>query len=373
MNDIQPFSIAVEDADLDDLRDRLARTRWSDESPADGRERGIRAAELRELADAWRSDYDWRAHEERLNRIPQFVTEIDGQRVHFLHARCDREDAPALLLTHGFPSSNVEFARLVDLLTDPSNGPAFHVVAPSLPGYGFSTPLSGAGWSMGRIADAWIELMRRLGYRRYGVHGGDIGAGVSGMVASRDPEHVVGIHVVTDPMTAASAATFIPGMADSLDASDPIDQLILERMAAFRNDASGYLAIQNTRPQTIGYGLTDSPTFLLAWIVEKLQEWTDVDLDPELILTLVSVAWFGRAGASAAHTLYDQAHSSEWGGPVTVPQSFTVFGADETVRRVMRSPEDARWVEFGNGQHFPAMELPEVLAEDVQAFFGPLR
>ena len=368
MNDIQPFRIAIEDTDLDDLRDRLVRTRWSDESPADGRERGIRLAELRELAGSWGGDYDWREHEERVNRIPQFVTEIDGQRIHFLHARSSREDAPALLLTHGFPSSNVEFVRLIELLTQ--SDPGFHVVAPSLPGYGFSTPLSGPGWGMGRIANAWIELMSRLGYERYGVHGGDIGAGVSGMVASRDPDHVIGLHVVTDPMTAANAATFIPGMADNLHASDPVDQLILERMNAFRGDASGYLAIQNTRPQTIGYGLTDSPVFLLAWIVEKLQDWTDVDIPRDQLLTLVSVAWFGRAGASAAHTLYDQAHSSEWGGPVTVPQAVTVFGADETVRRVMQTPEGTRWTEFEHGQHFPAMELPEVLAADLRDFFG---
>jgi len=373
MNDIQPFRIAVGDADLDDLRDRVTRTRWADESPADGRERGIRSSELRELAEAWRGEYDWRGHEERLNRIPQFVTEIDGQRIHFFHARAARDDAPALLLTHGFPSSNVEFARLIELLTDPSEGPAFHIVAPALPGYGFSTPLSGPGWGMGRIANAWIELMSRLGYERYGVHGGDIGAGVSGMVASRDPEHVIGMHVVTDPMTAANAATFIPGMADRLDASDPVDAVILERMDVFRNDASGYLAIQNTRPQTIGYGLVDSPAFLLAWIAEKLQDWTDIEVDRDLVLTLVSVAWFGRAGASAAHTLYDQAHSSEWGGPVTVPQAVAVFGTDETVRRLMMTPEDARWTEYDRGQHFPAMELPEVLADDLRGFFGSLQ
>ncbi len=372
MNDIQPFRIAVEDADLDDLRDRLTRTRWSDESPSNGRERGIRSSEARELVDAWANEYDWRGHEERLNRIPQFVTEVDGQTIHFFHARSPREDASALLLTHGFPSSNAEFARLIELLTDPSTGLAFHVVAPSLPGYGFSTPLSGPGWSMGRTGNAWIELMRRLGYERYGVHGGDIGAGVSGMVASRDPEHVIGMHVVTDPMTAANAATFIPGMAENLDASDPIDQLILERMDVFRNDTSGYLAIQNTRPQTIGYGLTDSPVFLLAWIVEKLQDWTDIEIERDLLLTLVSVAWFGRAGASAAHTLYDQAHSSEWGGPVTVPQSVAVFGADETVRRVMMVPEDARWTEYERGLHFPAMELPDVLAADLREFFGAI-
>jgi pimeloyl-ACP methyl ester carboxylesterase len=373
MDEIQPFMIAIDDADLDDLRRRLDAARWPDESPADGRERGIRVSELRALAGRWRDGFDWRTVEARLNRIPQSVTEIDGQRIHFFHARAAHEDAPALLITHGFPSSNVEFVRLIELLSAPESGPAFHVVAPSLPGYGFSTPLSGAGWAMGRTAGAWIELMRRLGYDRYGVHGGDVGAGVAGMVAARDAEHVTGVHVVTDPMTAANTATFLPGLAESLDADEPMDRLILERMAEFRDDASGYLAIQNTRPQTIGYGLVDSPVFLLAWIAEKLQDWTDVELAADQILTLVSIAWFARVGASAAHTLYDQAHSHEWGSPPAVPQAMTVFGADPTVRRLLPFPEDGRWTEFEQGLHFPAMELPEVLADDLRAFFGPLR
>lgn len=373
MDEIHPFTIAVDDAELDDLRRRLDGVRWPDESPAGGRERGIRLSEVRALVEHWRSEFDWRAHEARLNRIPQFVTEIDGQRIHFFHARSEQEEAPVLLLTHGYPSSGVEFARLIESLTSTESGPSFHVVAPSLPGYGFSTPLSGPGWAMGRTARAWVELMRRLGYPRYGVHGGDVGAGVSGMVAGLDPEHVTGVHVVTDPMTAANTATFIPGLADRLDADDPVDRLILDRMAQFRDDASGYLAIQNTRPQTIGYGLTDSPVFLLAWIAEKLQDWTDVELGVDEILTLVSVAWFGRSGASAAHTLFDQAHSHEWGGPTSVPQAMTVFGADPTVRRVVPFPDDGRWTEYERGLHFPALELPDVLADDLRAFFGPLR
>lgn len=373
MDEITPYTIAIGDEELEDLRGRLDAVRWPDESPAEGRERGIRASELRVLVDRWREAFDWRAVEAQLNRIPQSITEIDGQRIHFFHARAEQDDAPALLLTHGFPSSNAEFVRLIELLTTPGSGPAFHVVAPALPGYGFSTPLSGSGWSMGRTSRAWIELMRRLGYDRYGVHGGDIGAGVSGMVAGLDPEHVTGVHVVTDPMTAANTATFLPGLAEGLDPGDATDRIILERMAAFRNDGSGYLAIQNTRPQTIGYGLTDSPVFLLAWIAEKLQDWTDVELDPDQILSLVSIAWFARAGASAAHTLYDQAHSQDWGAPSTVPQAMTVFGADPTVRKLLPFPDDGRWTEYESGLHFPAMELPEVLADDLRAFFGPLR
>ena len=370
---IRPFRSPVVEADWEDLRDRLKRTRWADESPAEGRERGIRLAELRELAEYWQTSYDWQGQEAALSGIPQFETEIDGQRIHFFHARSSRPEAQVLLVTHGYPSANVEFARLIELLTEPETGPAFHVVAPSLPGYGFSTPLSGAGWTMARISRAWIELMARLGYERYGLHGADIGAGVSGYIASLDAEHVTGLHVATDPLTAANTATFLPGMADGLDRDEPVDQLILERMQAFTSDGSGYLAIQNTRPQTIGYGLDDSPAFLLAWIVEKIQDWTAIDVDRDVMLAVVSAAWFGRAGASAAHVLYDQAHAHDWGGAVTVPQAVAVFGADATVRRVMRPGPETRWTEFAEGGHFPAMELPAMLAADLQEFFGDLR
>ncbi len=280
--------------------------------------------------------------------------------------------AKPLLITHGFPSSVAEFSQLIELLVNPAEGRAFDVVAPSLPGYAFSTPLSGPGWTMARTARAWAELMRRLGYDRYGVHGGDIGAGVSGMVANGDPEHVTGLHVVTDPQTAAGVATFMPGMAERLDASDPVDKLILDRMDAFRREGSGYLAIQNSRPQTIGYALADSPLFQLAWIAEKVHEWTDLPVDRDQLLTTVSLYWFTRSGASAAHTLYDQAHSSDWGAPPAVPQGFAVFGADETVRKLVPAPPGAHWTEFARGRHFPAMEAPAELAEDLRAFFGPL-
>jgi len=370
---IHPFRIEIPSADLDYLHDRLATARWPGQLPGVGWTRGVPLGYLTELADHWRTGYDWRGQEARLNQYPQFTTEIDGQRIHFLHVRSDRPDATPLLITHGFPSSVAEFLHLIEPLVDPTDGPAFHVVAPSLPGYAFSTPLSATGWTMARTARAWVELMRRLGYQRYGVHGGDIGGGVSGLVASLDGAHVTGVHVVTDPMTAANVATFLPGLADRLDENDPVDKLILTRMTEFRTDGSGYLAIQNSRPQTIGYGLVDSPLLQLAWIAEKFEAWTDLPIDRDQLLTTVSIYWFTGSGASAAHTLYEQAHSSDWGTPPAVPQGFAVFGADDTVRKLVPAPPGAHWTEFDRGGHFPAMEAPTQLAADLQAFFGPLR
>jgi len=370
---IHPFQVEIPQADLDYLHNRLSGARWPGEIPGTGWSRGIPRDQLAELADYWRTRYDWRAAEAQLNSYPQFTTEIDGQRIHFLHVRSGQPDAMPLLVTHGYPSSVAEFLPLIERLTSPADGQAFHVVAPSLPGYAFSTPLSGAGWTMGRTARAWAELMRRLGYERYGVHGGDIGAGVSGLVAAADTDHVTGLHVVTDPLTAAATATFIPGMADGLDPADPVDKLILDRMETFRTEGSGYLAIQNSRPQTVGYGLTDSPLLQLAWIAEKVHEWTDLPVDRDQLLTTVSLYWFTGSGASAAHTLYDQAHSADWGAPPAVPQGFAVFGADQTVRKLVPAPPGAHWTEFERGKHFPAMEAPAQLAADLQAFFGPLR
>jgi len=371
--DIRPFRIEIDQADVDYLHDRLTHARWPGELTGVGWSRGAPLGWLKELAGYWRNEYEWRTSEALLNQYPQFITEIDGQRIHFLHVRSGRPGAKPLLITHGFPSSVAEFLSLIEPLTSPATGQAFHVVAPSLPGYAFSTPLSATGWTMGRTARAWAELMRRLGYQRYGVHGGDIGGGVSGLVAGLDGEHVIGVHVVTDPLTAAATATFLPGMAGRLDAGDPVDKLILGRMDAFRKEGSGYLAIQNSRPQTIGYGLADSPLLQLAWIAEKVHEWTDLPVDRDQLLTTVSLYWFTGSGASAAHTLYEQAHSSDWGAPPAVPQGFAVFGADETVRRLVPAPAGAHWSEFPRGQHFPAMEAPAQLAADLQAFYGPLQ
>ncbi|MEU5993302.1 epoxide hydrolase family protein [Spirillospora sp. NPDC047418] len=370
---IQPFRIDIPQTDVDYLHDRLAGARWPGELPGVEWARGVPLAYLKELAEYWRTQYDWRAQEAQLNQYPQFTTEIDGQRIHFLHVRSDQPGAKPLLITHGFPSSVAEFMHLIEPLVNPVDGQAFHVVAPSLPGYAFSTPLGGTGWARGRTARAWVELMRRLGYERYGVHGGDVGAAVSGMVAAFDGGKVTGVHVVTDPFTASGVATFIPGMADRLDENDPVDKLILDRMEAFVKEGSGYLAIQNSRPQTIGYGLVDSPLLQLAWIAEKFHEWTDLPVDRDQLLTTVSLYWFTGSGATAAHSLYEQAHSSDWAAPSGVPQGFAVFGADDTVRKLVPAPAGAHWSKFERGKHFPAMEAPAQLAADLRAFFGPLK
>ena len=325
-DDMQPFRIEIPQADVEYLRDRLANARWPGELPGVEWARGVPLGYLKELTGYWRTQYDWRAQEARLNQYPQFLTEIDGQRIHFVHVRSGQPGAKPLLITHGFPSSVAEFLHLIEPLVNPAAGQAFHVVAPSLPGYAFSTPLAGAGWTMGRTARAWAELMRRLGYERYGLHG-----------------------------------------------SGPVDKLILDRMDAFTKEGSGYLAIQNSRPQTIGYGLADSPILQLAWIAEKVHEWTDLPVDRDQLLTTVSLYWFTGSGATAAHTLYEQAHSSDWGAPPAVPQGFAVFGADETVRKLVPAPAGAHWTEFPRGKHFPAMEAPVQLAADLQAFFGPLQ
>ncbi|WP_067707503.1 epoxide hydrolase family protein [Nocardia yamanashiensis] len=372
-SEVREFRIDVPQSELEYLHGRLDRARWAGALPGTGWERGVPVDYLRELAGYWRSEFDWRGQEARLNGFPQYVTEIDGQHIHFLHVRSTRAEAQPLLITHGYPSSVAEFWELIPQLIEPREGPAFHVVAPSLPGYAFSTPLAGSGWTMTRTARAWVQLMALLGYERYGVHGGDVGAGVSGAVAGLDGAHVTGVHVVTDPLTAANTATFLPGMAERLDPDDPVDKVILTRMDQFRRDGSGYLAIQNTRPRTIGYGLVDSPLLQLAWIAEKFEEWTDLPIDRDQLLTTVSLYWFTGSGASAAHTLYEQAHSADWGAAPAVPQGFAVFGADETVRRVVPAPPDAHWSEFGQGLHFPAMEAPAELAGDLRAFFGPLR
>jgi epoxide hydrolase len=375
---LRPFRIDIPQADLDDLHDRLSRTRWPDELPNVGWSRGVPLGYLRSLVEYWRTGYDWRAQEAKLNELPQFMTEIDGQNIHFLHVRSPEPDALPLIVTHGYPGSIVEFMKIIGPLTDPrAHGgdphDAFHVVAASLPGFGFSTPVPHTGWEANRTAEAFAELMHRLGYARYGAQGGDIGAGVSGVLGAHDAEHVVAVHVNTDPL---AAAAFVPVPDDAPDQSDA-DTALLARMRAFRDEGTGYLRIQGTRPQTLAYALTDSPVGQLAWIAEKFKEWTDPAaelpedaVDRDQLLTNISLYWFTATGASAARFLYEAQHSTSWGAQPTVPQGWAVFGGGALVRR-MTDPEHKieHWSEFPTGGHFAAMESPDLLVDDVRAFF----
>ena len=391
---IQPFTIDIPQADLDDLRTRLARTRWPHELPNLGWSRGVPLDYLKELAEYWRSSYDWRAHEAQLNQFPQYITEIDGQQIHFLHVRSPEPHALPLIITHGWPSSFVEFLKVIGPLTDPrAHGgkvtDAFHLVIPSLPGYAFSTPVHEVGWgNLFRVAQAWAELMRRLGYQRYAVQGTDVGSGVAGVLAMVDAERVVGTHLT------GTVAAMPLGPSVELDGLSDADRARGERFNAFQANGIGYLHIQATRPQTLAYSLNDSPVGQLAWIVEKFQEWTDPAarlpenaVDRDQLLTNVSIYWFSGAGASSAHAIYEgmQAYremvawqsegtgaqeGAQWGPP----RGIAVFAADTTIRSLFDPGNTMEhWSEFERGGHFPAMEVPELLVEDMRTFFRRFR
>jgi pimeloyl-ACP methyl ester carboxylesterase len=385
---MEPFRIEIPQADLDDLADRIARTRWPSELPDVGWSRGVPGEYLRELAEYWATSYDWRAAEARLNSYPQFTTEIDGTRVHFLHVRSPEPDATPLLLTHGWPGSVAEFLGVIDPLTDPrahggDPADAFHLVIPSIPGFGFSGPTRDAGWENGRVASAWIELMRRLGYDRYLAQGGDAGAMISLEIGRFDPEHVLGLHVnmlVTPPTDPAAIATLEPG-----------DLARLGRLAHFDTDMSGYMKLMSTRPQTVSYGHADSPVGQLAWIVEKFREWTDSEKVPEDavsrddLLTTASIYWLTNTAASSAALYYEGAAglralatgAAEPPLPISAPIGVAVFPRDIflPIRTFAEQqlPSISQWSEFDRGGHFAALEQPELLVGDVRVFARTLR
>src|SRR5262245_14576003 len=381
---IREFRIDVPQADVDDLHDRLARVRWPAALPGTGWERGVPVDYLAALTEYWRDSYDWRAQEAALNKFPQFTTEIDGQTIHFLHVRSPEPDALPLIVTHGYPSSVAELTGILGPLTDPrayggDPADAFHVVAPSLPGFGFSTPLSDSGWELTRTAKAWVELMARLGYERYGAHGGDIGAGVSGDLGIHAPERVVGAHVATDPTALALIGGMLPADADDMTDAQKARLRVLRQWEA---DGRGYLQIQTTRPQTLAYALADSPAGQLAWIVEKFQEWTNPAaalpedaVDRDQLLTNISIYWFTGTGPTAANFIYEAAHAEkDWTAMSPAPTGMAVFAADNMLRYVLdREGHIAHWTEFEEGGHFPAMEVPDRLTADIRAFFRAYR
>jgi pimeloyl-ACP methyl ester carboxylesterase len=343
---------------------------------------GVPLAVLRDLAQCWRTSFDWAAQEARLNALPQFTTTIHGQRIHFLHLRSPEPGALPLVLTHGWPGSVFEFLDVAGPLADPrahggDAADAFHLVIPSLPGFGFSGPTTEPGWDAGRTARAWAELMRRLGYERYGAQGGDLGALVSPELGHVDPEHVVGIHLN------AATVGFIPwGEVDATVAASLTDRERgrVDRLHRFMIDGNGYFQMQATRPATIGYALDDSPAGLLAWMVDRMAEWVDGQLldvlTTDQILANVSTYWLTRTAGSAARMYYENMHAAPaWGRPAsTVPVGVAAFATDLAIRRFGETGHNiVRWTDFDRGGHFAAMEEPGSFVADVRAFFRQLR
>jgi epoxide hydrolase len=380
--DITPFRIDIPQQQLDDLQDRLGRARWPAALPGDDWDIGVPVHWLRDLTEYWRTGYDWRAAEARLNGYPQFTTTIDGQRVHFLHVRSREPGAFPLILTHGWPDSIVGFLDLIEPLTDPrAHGgdptDAFDVVIPSLPGFGFSGPTVDRGWTTDRIARAWAELMRRLGYQRYGAQGGDLGAAISPQLGRVAPDHVTAVH-----LNGPSIVPRMPLGDEELAELSEIERDRVHRIEAFMREEYGYIAIQSTRPQTIAYGLTDSPIGQLAWIMDKFREWThprntlpDKIIDRDRLLTNASIYWFTATAGSAAYVGYAQ--GSNWTTPHTdsgIPTAAIVFAQDVSIRRYVEEQNTVtRWTDVDHGGHFAAMEEPDALTADIRQFFRACR
>jgi epoxide hydrolase len=374
---IRPFRIEVPEQDLEDLRDRLARTRWPDELPGVGWSYGVPLGHVKEMAEYWRTSYDWREHEARLNQLPQFTTTIDGTHVHFLHVRSPEPDALPLILTHGWPGSVAEFLDVIAPLADPrSHGgdpaDAFHVVVPSIPGYGFSGPTRETGWDDARTARAWDELMQRLGYQRYGAHGGDAGALVSRELGILKPGGLVGVHVL-------QIFAFPSGDPAEMENLSDYDQEALQILSGFE-DRAGYLKIQQTRPQTLAYGLTDSPAGQLAWNSELFMGFGGENVgavDRDRFLTHVMLYWLTATAGSAAREYYEDARTGAGyrDMPNTVPTGVAVFKNDfHTIRRFAeRANNIVHWSVFDRGGHFAAMDAPDLLVGDLREFFRPLR
>ncbi|MFI6740831.1 epoxide hydrolase family protein [Nonomuraea sp. NPDC050451] len=374
--EIRPFRIDIPQADLDDLKDRLARTRWSRQLPGEGWSRGVPAGHLEELARYWRDGYDWRRHEARLNGFPQFMTEIDGQDIHFLHVRSAEPDALPLILTHGWPNSFVEFADLIEVLTDPrahggDPAQAFHVVVPSLPGFGFSAPPRETGWDVTRVARIWAELMRRLGYDRYGTQGGDYGAYVAPEVAIADPEHVIGVYVISG--LGFPTEQDVPEMTEDERAAFA---LLQEQDWMNGVDHHGLL---RAAPATFAYGWHDSPVAALAWMTHKFKEFTvaaktpEEVIDRDLLLTNVSLYWLTGTFGTSSWPYYDSTGSGWPKGQTVAPTG--VYSGPPGIRRLAeRHNTILHWPEDNvAGHHFVAMEQPGRLAADLRAFFAKVR
>ena len=381
---LEPFTIDVADEILDDLRERIRRTRLPDEVPGAGWDQGTQLDYLRRVLEYWAETFDWRAREVELNSFAHFRGEIDGAGVHFVHERArDGRDGIPLLLQHGWPSSFVEYLPLVPLLTDPAahgiDGPSFDLVIPSLPGYGFSERPARTGVNYRHTAARWRRLMEELGYERYAAAGGDFGAGVATYMALDDPERVLGLHLTNFEVAPYTG----PGSEPPTEA----EQAYLDAGAAWAASERGYSAIQSTKPQTLGYALNDSPAGLAAWILEKWRSWTDSggdldsSVDRDFLLTNVTLYWVTQTITSSMRDYYDNRWHADPIGPddrVRVPTAFAVFPNQhvpegEPPREWMERLYDVRrWTVMPRGGHFAPAEQPEAVARDVAAFFAEL-
>ncbi len=387
---MQNFTIQIPDSEINYLNQRLANARWSASTIDNNWEKGVPTAYLKKVADYWLNKFDWKKQEAILNQFPQFITEIDRQNIHYLHIKSTRPNATPLMLIHGWPGSFADFIRVIEPLTNPQTEDqiAFDLVIPSIPGFGFSTPVKEKGWNMIRIATAFTTLMKNLGYEKFAVHGGDMGAGIVGIMSGVAAYNLIGTHINSDFFSVAGLGMF---PSDNSFFTNE-ENTRLERMKKYKKDGTAYLEIQSTRPNTIGIALSDSPIGQLAWILEKYKEWSDEDknlpedaIDIDQILTNVSLYWFNQLGASSAQILAENMSMAfDWGGdnsqetnqwtPPKVPSAMACFGkaADESLLKKLTSlmGEPDRFTFYEKGCHFPAMEVPDLLVDDIRAFYA---
>lgn len=389
---MQKFTIQIPDSDIKDLQLRLSMARWPSEGIDASWEKGVPVKYLKTITDYWLTKFDWRKEEAILNKFPQFISEIDGQNIHYIHIKSTKPNAIPLMLIHGWPGSFIDFINIIEPLTAPVSDDqiAFDLVIPSIPGFGFSVPVKERGWNMIRIANAFKELMRKLGYDKFAVHGGDMGAGITGIISGIAASDLIGTHINSDFFSIAGLGMF-PANDDFLTGEH---KNRLGQMIHYKKDGTAYLDIQATRPNTIGIALSDSPIGQLAWIFEKYKEWSDEDKNvPEdaihidHLLTNVSLYWFNQLGASSAGILSENMSMAfEWGSQSSdnenqwnhpkVPSAIACFGRkeDEALLKKLISftgvPESLTF--YNNGCHFPAMEVPGLLVNDIREFYSKI-
>src|SRR5437016_7878060 len=375
---VRPFRVAISDSEIADLKQRLARTRWPDPETVHDWSQGVRVENAKSLVTYWEREYDWRRFESELNRFPQFLTTIDGLDIHFIHVKSKNPDAMPLILTHGWPGSIVDFLRLIGPLTDPvafggDVEDSFDVVVPSLPGFGFSGKRTEAGWTVSRIATAWVELMTRLGYENWAAQGGDWGSVVTTVLGAMRPEDLLGIHLNTPYAFPAQ----IP------DKLSPEERYAVDGLALYTGDLGGANHLQGTKPETVGFALADSPAGQAAWIYEKFQSKTDNHglaedaLSIDGMLDAISLYWFTNSAASSARIYWENKSTTFTGPKLTLPVAVTVFPKD--IPRPPRSwIEDTysdliHYGEAGKGGHFAALEQPEILVSEIRTGLRTLR